>query len=290
MSKLNKIVRILKGNKPFQRIIDAIILRLPFDIGKVLKIKIKIQDFDIRLHQSSLSLAYWHNPNDRIEDYSFLTSYLSENDIYIDIGANIGTTIIPAAKRIKAGKVIGFEPHPKTFSFLEDNVRINNLLDSVELQNCALGNERGSIKFSSDLGDDMNKVLTAAGEGIIVPVKLLDDVAEKFEKIDLIKIDVEGYEKFVVEGGIKTLEKTECIYFEISEDHFKSFGYSVKDLLLILGQIGFRFYMKKEGRLLEEIDCDYRLKEHHANAFAIRNLDEFKKRTGWKIFDNMIKD
>jgi len=289
LSKLNKIIRIFKGNKPFQRVVDAIILRLPFDIGKILRIKIKIQDFNIRLHQSSLSLAYWHNPNDRIEDYSFLTSYLSENDIYIDIGANIGTTVIPAAKRIKAGKVIGFEPHPKTFSFLEDNVRINNLSDSVELQNCALGNERGSVKFSSDLGDDMNKVLTA-GEGIIVTVKLLDDVGEKFERIDLIKIDVEGYEKFVVEGGIKTLEKTECIYFEISEDHFKSFGYSVKDLLLILGKIGFRFYMKKEGKLLEEIDHDHKLKEHHANAFAVRNIEEFKKRTGWKVYGDTIKN
>ncbi len=125
------------------------------------------------------------------------------NDIYIDVGANIGTSLIPAAKSIKGGTAIGFEPHPKVFKYLKENVSLNNLEDSVELHNCAMGNEPGYLEFSENRGDDTANKVMLTGKGITVPVKLLDDIGERYSRIDLVKIDVEGYEKFVIEGGIK---------------------------------------------------------------------------------------
>ena len=227
-----------------------------------------------------MSVNYWKNPNNRISDYKFITGYLRENDVYIDVGANIGTTLIPAAKTIKGGKAIGFEPHPRIFSYLMENVSLNNLGDNIELYNCAVGSERGSINFSSGRADDCNKVLITRG-GIKVPVKLLDDFVTKFSKIDLMKIDVEGYEKFVVEGGIKALAKTQCIYFEVSEEHFRDFGYSLKDLLNQLENMGFHLFLRKQAGVLEPINPAFEL----SDAFAIRNIDNFLSRTGWSIYD-----
>lgn len=288
-TRMNKLKNILKtifnDEKPLRRLLSEIIMRLPFDIGSFLHIKIRVQDYFIGLHQSSLSIAFWFNPNDRISDYKFITSYLKENDIYIDVGANIGTTLIPAANSIKGGKAIGFEPHPKIFSYLKDNISLNNQENSVELHNCALGNERGYLNFSSNRWDDMNKILTE-GIGIKIPIKLLDDIGEKYAKIDLIKIDVEGYEKFVILGGIKTLKKTECIYFEISEEQFGLFQYSMKDLLIILENMDFQLFINKVPYKLESINSDYNLSMHHTNAFAIRNIEDFKRRTGWQIYED----
>ena len=86
-------------------------------------------------------------------------------------------------------------------------------------------------------------------------------------------------------GGINTLKKTECIYFEISEEQFGLFQYSVKDLLIILESMDFHLFINKVPDNLESINCDYNLSMHHANAFAIRNIEDFKRRTGWRIYN-----
>jgi FkbM family methyltransferase len=261
-------------------------MKLPFDLGKVFHITIKIQDYFIYFNKSSLALSFWYNPDDRVSDYMFFTSYLKTNDTYIDIGANIGTTLIPAAKIVKGGKVIGFEPHPKIYKYLTANVSLNNMENRVEIQNCALGKERGYVHFSSYRADDENKVLLA-GDGIKVPIKLLDDIGDMYTCINLIKIDVEGYEKFVIDGGIKTLKKTDCVYFEVSEEMSGSYRYTMKDLLLSLEEIGFHIFVQKEPKILEAINFDYKLDTHHTNAFAIRNIKHFLERTGWHIYDDI---
>jgi hypothetical protein len=118
-----------------------------------------------------------------------------------------------------------------------------------------------------------------------VPVRLLDEFGADYSRIDLIKIDVEGYEKFVCEGGLKTLEKTGCIYFEMSEEMFQRYGYSVKDFLSGLNRNGFHLFLRKQPGMLEPLKCDHKLSIHHTNAFAIRNIPEFIRRTGWQIYE-----
>jgi hypothetical protein len=123
------------------------------------------------------------------------------------------------------------------------------------------------------------------GKVIKVPVKLLDDFAAHYSKVDLIKMDVEGYEKVVCDGGVKTLEKTGCIYFEMGEEMFKKYGHSLKDFLIGLDKMGFRLFLRKQPNVLEPINCEYRLSVHHTNAFAIRNIPDFIRRTGWQIYE-----
>jgi len=283
IGKAKKVLNILRyDERPLRRLVGMVLLRMPLDIGRFVFKKIGIQNYFIRFHCSTLSLAFWHNPNDRLFDYNFMTSYLKEGDTYVDVGANIGTTLIPAAKTIGCGEAMAFEAHPKICSYLRENVLLNSLGNNVKVHNVALGNRRGYVTFSDRRDDDINRICFE-GKVIKVPIAFLDDFTIDMEKINLLKIDVEGYEKFVVEGGIKTLDKTDCVYFEMSEEHFRTFGYSLKDLLVLLEEMNLCLFVGAEPEKIKRIDSDYRLVTNRRNAFAVKDIEDFIKRTAWRI-------
>ncbi len=292
IGKIWMIVNILRNDQhPIRRIIGAMLLRMPFDIAKITRAKIRIHDFCIGFHSSSLSIAFWCNPQDRTLDYKFIKGYLKKNDIYIDVGANIGTMLIPAAKVVIEGKAIGVEPHPRIFSYLRDNVKLNDIMNNVELYNCALGNARGNVTFSNKRYDDVNRI-EIKREGLIVPMMLLDDIGEQYDKINLLKIDVEGYEKYVCEGGRETLGKTDCVYFEICKEQYEAFGYSVTDMLTLLEKMDFKLFLVNplEGHTMISIDKGCELPRNRTrNMLAVRNIGDFIARTGWRI-DSSTKE
>ena len=109
LTYLKQNAKIIRHDKrPMRCLLAGLIHRLPFDVGRLFHITIRVQDYLIHLRVGSMSVALWYDPNDRASDYMFLTGYLKEGDVYLDVGANIGTTLIPAAKSVKDGKAIGF--------------------------------------------------------------------------------------------------------------------------------------------------------------------------------------
>lgn len=102
----------------------------------------------------------------------------------------------------------------------------------------------------------------------------------------LLKLDVEGFEKFVIEGGQETFKKVGCVYFEVSEHNFRDFGYQTKDVLIAFENLGFSLFKIVEPGQLLVIDSQYtsQLAEHYyENLFAIRNIKDFIERTAWTI-------
>jgi len=281
-----KALKILHEDQyPVRRLMAAIIGRSGID--KWLKVKIKIQDYKIFFHPTGLSSLYWYNPKSRSDDYTFLTSFLKEGDIYIDVGANIGVTVIPAAKSIgQTGKCKAFEPHPKICSYLKENLKLNGL-ESVEVYNCALGKSKNDIYLTDSFTDEINCVVEAPDQSksVKVPMTTLDLTTEDLASINLLKIDVEGYEKFVFEGAIQTLQKVDCIYFEITERNFTEFGYRISDLLNLLENEGFKIF-KRNGTTNEVciINSSYvSSKPLYENLIAVKNTQDFESRTGWQI-------
>jgi FkbM family methyltransferase len=281
MSLGKKIFDILQDPQPFRRLFSVIIGRS--GLGKLFKIKIEIQDYCIIFHPTGFCSAFWYNPNAYSEDYQFITSFLKEGDLYLDIGANVGVTTIPAARCIgELGRVIAFEPHPVIYLYLQENIKLNDLMN-VELHNCALGNQRGHIHFTNKYTDETNRVATSSNRNIEVPIKILDDVANKLDSIALLKIDVEGYEKYVIEGAKMTLKKVGCIYFEVSEGNFSNFGYGTSDVLIALEQCGFRLFKRQNEREILEINRQYIPSYGYENLFGIRDIDDFQNRTQWQV-------
>lgn len=137
-------------------------------------------------------------------DMAFLMHFLRPEDIFADIGANVG------GYTILAGNVVGchavaFEPLPGTYAELQANLRLNDITGLVDAQNCALGEAPGAISMTSGLGG-MNHMATAnfAGATVQVAVKRLDDVLAG-RVPQLIKMDAEGFERPILSGAAVTL-------------------------------------------------------------------------------------
>jgi FkbM family methyltransferase len=139
------------------------------------------------------------------EDMAFLLHMLRPDDLFIDIGANIGSYTVLASAVCDA-RSISVEPDPGTMGFLKRNVEANRIGQSVQLIQAALGAASGSVRFT--VGQDTtNRVAGEADENTRdVEVRTLDEILKR-QKPVLIKMDVEGYEPEVIAGGLATLDK-----------------------------------------------------------------------------------
>jgi len=144
------------------------------------------------------------------EDMGFVLHFLRTDDLFVDVGANIGSYSVLASKTI-GSESLAIEALPETYEKLMRNFRANDILDRVEPLNCALGDQSGEIYFTSTL-DTMNHAVSesdqAGGDVIAVPVSTLDQVLAG-RVPSLIKIDVEGYETPVIGGATETLASAE---------------------------------------------------------------------------------
>ncbi len=135
-------------------------------IYKYTRFKIKTHNFKIAFNSSSsVSRELFYDNKSRSLDFKFITAYLCPGDTYVDVGSNIGTTLIPAAMSIYPGFAIGVEPNNKIYKFLLNNLSINNIIGSVCTFNVALGASRGYIHLSNDRSDDMNHVTDESARG-----------------------------------------------------------------------------------------------------------------------------
>ena len=140
--------------------------------------------------------------------HQYFKKFSNKNKIDLDIGANIGTHTIYLSKYFK--EVHGFEPQRKVFDLLKSNIEINNC-HNVKLHNFGLGEKNEIVQMqkfdeNSDynqggVGIDLNENDEPKGEEIYV--KVLDEL--NLKDVGFIKLDVEGYEYFVLKGGERTI-------------------------------------------------------------------------------------
>lgn len=167
----------------------------------------------------------WHiiKPNYEIEVTKLivkLAKNLKKDEFFIDVGAYIGRYTIIIGNLANC-KILSIEPGPENFSVLRENIKLNNLDSKVILANVALSDREGEMVFylgniissgHSFLRRDKNM------KKIKVTTKTLDKLLEELripkEKVKLIKIDVEGWEYYVLKGAFKTLKHRPFIIFE----------------------------------------------------------------------------
>ena len=120
-------------------------------------------------------------------------------NIAIDIGAHIGFWSFYLCKNFEM--VHAFEPVKDFRDCFNLNVKAKN----IKLYDCALGKEDSFISMEIDQSNSGKTHIKNQDTTNKIPIKKLDDF--NFTKIDFIKIDVEGYEEFVIQGGLETLKK-----------------------------------------------------------------------------------
>lgn len=212
---------------------------------------------------------------------NFFWRYLKTGDLAIDAGANVGVFSIVAATQVGlTGKVYAIEPHPRTFESLQRHIADNKATNVTALQ-LALGKEPGTVTFSDEvLNSDLNHVASAeesTGRGIIVPMQCLDGLGIDEKPVNLLKIDVEGYELDVLRGASQLLQRVNCILFEVEEAKCKRYGYDSLSLLDFVRSQGFHI-LRIVGEESAEMPQDYK-SVHPEDIVAVRDMDDFFMRT-----------
>jgi len=149
---------------------------------------------------------------------------LPAGGVFIDVGANIGTFTIPAAKHVgPSGKVVAIEASPNVFSVLQKNVALNNM-SNVQLVCAAAGANNDEARFYPAPSDHFGMGSRAPqfnATPISVPCVTPDSLVRKFglPSVDLVKIDVEGFELDVLKGAIELLgrERPPLVIFEFCD-------------------------------------------------------------------------
>jgi len=134
-------------------------------------------------------------------DMAFLLHVLKSDDMFVDVGANVGSYTVLASAVVGA-KSCCIEPIPDTFQNLKLNIVVNKIQDRVDAQCCGIGSfDGGYLSFIADQ-DTMNKVAPAGYQGktLEVPIRSLDSLLVSFNAV-LWKIDVEDFELDVLRGA-----------------------------------------------------------------------------------------
>ncbi len=188
------------------------------------------------------------------EDMSFVLHVLRPGDLFIDVGANIGSYTVLAGKAIGAD-CITIEPVPSTFAHLMDNLRLNDIHDVTCALNVGVGRVNGVLNFTS--GFDTTNYVALSGDkgGLEVQVRTLDDIIGN-NTPTLIKVDVEGFEAEVIAGGQKSLRNPDLIgvIMEIN-GYGKRYGHSDEEIVAVMSASGFETYRYLPfKRRLEKVD------------------------------------
>lgn len=169
--------------------------------------KVIVRDIsDLGTFQSSILDVY--------KDLAFIKDI--QNPVIFDIGANVGQFANAILTLNPNAKVISFEPDPQVFELLQKNTKN---LQNIEGKNVGLSYEFGKLTFyvnKLSLVSSFVKPETGLLKELIVNVDTIDNIAKSYDKIDLLKIDVEGYELDVIKGCITSFEKIKYIIVEMS--------------------------------------------------------------------------
>jgi len=174
----------------------------------------------------------------------------------LDVGANIGWFSLNVGKDVRDGRICSFEPVPKTYGYLTENVKLNNL-NNIETFNFGFSNENKEIDFYYYKEGSGNASLSNVSDNSEVEVvkssvRTLDSfVSEEKMKVNIIKCDVEGAELFVFQGGVETLKRDKPIVFtEMLRKWAKKFNYHPNDIIDFFSGMGYGCYVVKDYKLI----------------------------------------
>jgi FkbM family methyltransferase len=186
--------------------------------------------------------------------FDFLTKNLivTEGKTIIDVGANNGNFAVDFAHLVgNKGQVHSFEPQRIIYYQLCTNVFLNGLTN-VYCHNVAIGNTTKIVMiekpnyFEKNEGVNFGAAEIVENDGELVECRILDHY--DFEDVVFIKIDVQGYEPFVIDGAINTINKHRPYLFVEFEDHLlKKQGLSEDELKSKIESLGYIIKQFQEG-------------------------------------------
>lgn len=225
------------------------------------KYPISVDNFEIG-GVGRVRFANWDNPlvakkSIRTENIAFFKKFLSEGDLALDIGANIGLMSVQMSFATgKKGLTIGFDPNPYVFEILSQNAQLNSDKTRISVYNVAISDREEDLFYHSSEASFANGgvskdeqdfkhgrfALKTKIKGVNLEQFLLQNHPDFMDKLKLVKIDTEGYDKEIIRTNTNLLLKykpvviTECFGSNTPEEKFEQF-----DLLHSMGYSLFYF-------------------------------------------------
>ena len=171
------------------------------------------------------------------------------DEIFFDIGAHIGLYTLPAAIKLKKGKVYAFEPATINYKILIKHIKMNNL-ENVVAQNLLVGDDDKNVRFfeqekSVSPKNSIVKINKISHYNTLYKKQIsLDNYFKDLDvNPDVIKIDVEGAEVLVLKGAKKLLSISKPkIYLSIHPGRINQIGQSVEELLELINNLNYNIY------------------------------------------------
>jgi len=193
-----------------------------------------------------------------------ISENIKENDVFIDVGANMGFFSVIASKLVGGrGMVFSIEANPSILEILRSNTPSLNTI----IINSAIGNRCGTTEFYVT-DDTVNSGIAPSpfvkiNQKITIPIltldKLMDDGTFPDQRANFIKIDVQGDEVTVLEGAKSLIDRNDdlCILVEWAPGWMETAGYDLNQLPDLIKEYGFKDiyvideYLKKKMTLQE---------------------------------------
>ena len=183
----------------------------------------------------------------------------------IDIGANFGIQTLQIANEFKNSKIFSIEPTNYAYKKLLKNLNLNNdLKKNVTTYKLFLGSknqEKPDLIYSSwNLNSKKIKHIAHLGEKkntYKTQLKTLDQfiLENKIHQLDFIKLDVDGYEYYVLKGGYNFLKKKNPpIFMELAPYLYEEYGYNKKMILDLIKSLNYEFYDLKNLKKIINIE------------------------------------
>lgn len=199
---------------------------------------------------------------------------LNKHKVFLDIGANIGLFSLDIASNNPDVFTYAIEASPRVFYYLTKNINQNKLTNIEPVQTVLNDTELAEINFYSNeiaFGTgSLSPVFTKDAEVVSSTTIDLFLTSKNIEHIDIIKIDVEGYELQVFKGGSKLLnrEKSPTILFEFVDWAEERANNKAGDAQLFLMNAGYKLYRLDKDLLIEMKEC---MKKGSATLIAVKN-------------------
>jgi FkbM family methyltransferase len=212
----------------------------------------------------------------------------SKSRTIVDVGGNVGlyACIGGLSMSSNRGQVVCFEPIADNLKLLEKNVKLNKLSQIIKVVPKAVGASRGKLKIylaRDNIGSHSAAESVAKSSNFEeVEMVNLDDYLKNYERLDILKVDVEGYEGQVLKGAKKILKRlSPSLFIELRPLNLQKSKQSPEEFVNILAQTYSNIFLvddkKHKSRLIKKpelLECAR--KGVSANLIAVNNKEHLK--------------
>jgi len=247
---------LVRGLWPVAALMRRLGLRPPVRFGRWLlglsakNLKVEVDGFSVEAPAANAGLVYRFACCDE-ENYTrqLFTSRIAPGMTVLDIGANVGFFTLLAARQVGAtGRVYAFEPDPRTFRYLQQNIRNNAMEAIVTVAQVAASDTEGTATFFLSKGAFLSGLFSSAfstGDGATTTTVQTVRLDERLSgvKIDVVKMDIEGAELHALRGMRDLLTNpavAPIMFVECNPAALSAAGGSAQELIDCLRGMGLR--------------------------------------------------